>query len=115
MPASSSAEHTFRGATANTEINVPAEPRNGVELEPENATVGSFNGRLRDERLDAHWFLSLGDARNTATAAQCKPCQHTTERWMTRLQFAVGGPKGSRMKSGSSPLGPDRNRGIIIL
>jgi putative transposase len=29
----------------------------------DNAVVESFNGRLRDERLDTHWFLSLEDAR----------------------------------------------------
>ena len=29
----------------------------------DNAFVESFNGRLRDECLDTHWFLSLDDAR----------------------------------------------------
>jgi putative transposase len=29
----------------------------------DNAFVESFNGRLRDECLDTHWFLSLEDAR----------------------------------------------------
>jgi putative transposase len=29
----------------------------------ENAFVESFNGRLRDECLNEHWFLSLADAR----------------------------------------------------
>lgn len=29
----------------------------------DNAFVGSFNGRLREECLNAHWFLSLDDAR----------------------------------------------------
>lgn len=29
----------------------------------ENAFIESFNGRLRDECLNQHWFLSLGDAR----------------------------------------------------
>ena len=28
----------------------------------DNAFVESFNGRLRDECLDTHWFLSLDDA-----------------------------------------------------
>jgi putative transposase len=31
----------------------------------QNAFVESFNGRLRDECLDQHWFMSLGDARGT--------------------------------------------------
>jgi len=29
----------------------------------QNAYVESFNGRLRDERLNANWFTSLSDAR----------------------------------------------------
>lgn len=29
----------------------------------ENAVIGSFNGRLRDECLNAHVFISLRDAR----------------------------------------------------
>jgi putative transposase len=29
----------------------------------DNAFVESFNGRLRDECLNTHWFLSLDDAR----------------------------------------------------
>jgi len=31
----------------------------------ENAFIESFNGRLRDECLNQHWFLSLNDARRT--------------------------------------------------
>ena len=31
----------------------------------ENAFAESFNGRLRDECLNQHWFLSLADARRT--------------------------------------------------
>ena len=44
--------------------------RNGVELKliqpgkpNQNAYVESFNGRLRDERLNEHWFTSLTHAR----------------------------------------------------
>jgi putative transposase len=29
----------------------------------ENAFVESFNGKLRGERLNQHWFVSLDDAR----------------------------------------------------
>jgi putative transposase len=46
--------------------------RHGIELhfiEPgkpnQNAYVESFNGRLRDECLNEHWFMSLGQARHT--------------------------------------------------
>ncbi len=31
----------------------------------QNAYIESFNGRLRDECLNEHWFLSLADARRT--------------------------------------------------
>ena len=34
----------------------------------QNAYVESFQGRLRDECLDRHWFLGLGDARHTVEA-----------------------------------------------
>ena len=44
--------------------------RNGIELrliEPgkpnQNAYIESFNGRLRDECLNEHWFTSLAHAR----------------------------------------------------
>ena len=34
----------------------------------QNAFVESFQGRLRDECLDRHWFVSLADARHTVEA-----------------------------------------------
>lgn len=34
----------------------------------ENAYIESFNGRLRDECLNVHWFLSLADARRQIDA-----------------------------------------------
>ncbi len=34
----------------------------------DNAFVESFNGRFRDECLNAHWFLSLDDARGRIEA-----------------------------------------------
>lgn len=34
----------------------------------DNAFVESFNGRLREECLNAHWFLSLDDARDKIEA-----------------------------------------------
>jgi putative transposase len=36
----------------------------------QNAFVESFNGRVRDECLNQHWFLSLADARRTLAAYQ---------------------------------------------
>ena len=34
----------------------------------DNAFVESFNGRLREECLNAHWFLSLADAKDKIEA-----------------------------------------------
>lgn len=34
----------------------------------QNAFIESFNGRMRDECLNEHWFLSLGEARKTIEA-----------------------------------------------
>jgi putative transposase len=34
----------------------------------QNAFIESFNGRLRDECLQRHWFVSLADARHTIEA-----------------------------------------------
>lgn len=34
----------------------------------QNAFIESFNGRLRDECLNEHWFLGLADARQTVEA-----------------------------------------------
>ena len=53
--------------------------RNGVALrliEPgkpnQNAYVESFNGRLRDECLNEHWFTSLAHARTVIEAWRCE-------------------------------------------
>jgi hypothetical protein len=43
----------------------------------DNAFVESFNGRLREECLDAHWFTSLGEARTgrgTSTSSSIRQC-----------------------------------------
>ncbi len=34
----------------------------------DNAVIESFNGRLRDERSNQHWFLSLDEARAVTQA-----------------------------------------------
>ena len=48
---------------------------NGVKLDfsrpgtpTDNALIESFNGRLRDECLNQHWFLSLDEARAVTEA-----------------------------------------------
>lgn len=52
----------------------------------------SFNGRLRDECLNANWFLSLADARSKIEAwrrqyNESRP--HTALGWLTPQEFAL--------------------------
>lgn len=70
----------------------------GVELDfsrpgrpIDNAKIESFNGRLREECLNAHWFLSLEDARRKIEAwrtfyNEVRP--HTALNWLTPTEFA---------------------------
>ena len=72
---------------------------NGVTLDfsrpgkpTDNAFVESFNSRLRDECLNAHWFLSLADARAKIEAwrrdyNESRP--HTSLGWMTSVEYAA--------------------------
>src|SRR3984893_2377831 len=72
---------------------------NGVTLDfsrpgkpTDNAFVESFNGRLRDECLNAHWFLSLADAKSKIEAwrrqyNESRP--HTVLGWLTPQEFAL--------------------------
>ena len=71
---------------------------NGVEIDfsrpgtpTDNAKNESFNGRLREECLNAHWFLSLADARRKIEAwreyyNEARP--HSALQWMTPAEFA---------------------------
>ena len=71
---------------------------NGVELDfsrpgkpTDNAKIESFNGRLREECLNAHWFLSLDDAKRKIEAwrryyNEVRP--HTALAWKTPAEFA---------------------------
>ncbi len=44
-------------------------PRRNKAAKPtDNARVESFNGRLRQECLNAHWFLSMDDVRDEIAA-----------------------------------------------
>lgn len=57
----------------------------------DNAKIESFNGRLREECLNAHWFLSLDDARRKIEAwrafyNEVRP--HTALKWLTPSEFA---------------------------
>lgn len=70
----------------------------GVELDfsrpgkpTDNAKVESFNGRFREECLNAHWFLSLEDAKGKIEAwrryyNEDRP--HSAQGWMTPAEFA---------------------------
>ncbi len=72
---------------------------NGVRLDfsrpgkpTDNAFIESFNGRLRDECLNVHWFLSLADARGKIEAWRqhynaSRP--HTSLGWMTPSEYAA--------------------------
>jgi len=74
----------------------------GVELDfsragrpIDNAKVESFNGRFQEECLNAHWFLSLGDARRKiegwrAFYNEARP--QTALSWLTPAGF----PRRSR-------------------
>jgi hypothetical protein len=46
----------------------------------QNAYVESFNGRLRDECLNEHWFMSLGQARATIETSLGLQCRPTSQR-----------------------------------
>jgi putative transposase len=57
----------------------------------DNAKIESFNARLREECLNAHWFLSLEDARRKIEAwrafyNEVRP--HTALKWLTPAEFA---------------------------
>lgn len=62
----------------------PGKPR-------DNAYIESFNGRLREECLNTHWFLSLEDARDKIEAwrqdyNESRP--HTSLGYLTPLEFS---------------------------
>ena len=71
---------------------------NGVGLDfsrrgtpTDNAVVESFNGRLRQECLNEHWFLSLADARSKISEWRTfynEDRRHTALAWKTPAEFA---------------------------
>ena len=57
----------------------------------QNAYVESFNGRLRDECLDAHWFTNLSDARRkieTWRHDYNEERPHSSLNYMSPIEFA---------------------------
>jgi putative transposase len=71
----------------------------GVEIDfsrpgkpTDNATIESFNGRLRQECLNEHWFMSLDDAKRKIEAwrthyNESRP--HSALDWRTPRDFAL--------------------------
>jgi putative transposase len=56
------------------------------------AFVDSFNGRLRDECLNSHWFLNLGDARRKVRAwvkDDNEQRSHSSLGYLTPIEFAA--------------------------
>ena len=72
---------------------------NGVTLDfsrpgkpTDNALIKSFNGRLRNECLNANWFLSLADARSkieTWRRQYNESCPHTAPGRLTHHEFTL--------------------------
>ncbi|GAB2897246.1 hypothetical protein GCM10027202_26290 [Microvirgula curvata] len=61
----------------------------------DNAFIESFNGSLRDECLNVHWFLSLADARDKI------------ERWRQDYnEFRPHSSLGDRTDSQRVPASP---------
>jgi len=70
----------------------------GVELDfsrpgtpTDNAKVESFNGRFRQECLNAHWFLSLADAQSKIDDWRTyynEDRPHSALQWVTPAEFA---------------------------
>jgi putative transposase len=71
---------------------------NGVELAfsrpgkpTDNAHIEAFNGRLRQECLNQHWFMSLADARAKIEVwrlAYSETRPHGALDWATPAEFA---------------------------
>jgi putative transposase len=64
----------------------------------DNALVESFNGRLRDECLNANWFLSLDDAKRKIEAwrehyNESRP--HTALGYVPPREFAQQAPRNA--------------------
>ena len=88
----------------------------------DNAFIESFNGKFRAECLNAHWFMSLDDARRkcdhtTRSATKSRSSSSTDQRHSARPDRATlekaqhGGPRigsGSALASTLGVSGPKR-------
>lgn len=80
------------------DLSRPREP-------PDNAMVESFNGRLRQECLNQHWFLSLEDAKAKIEAwrrdyNEVRP--HSALDWRTPHEFGLQAGLQSNPVAGKS-------------
>jgi putative transposase len=62
----------------------------------DNATVESFNGKFREECLNAHWFESIDDAKEKIDAWRWDYNEHRPHRSLKGLT-----PREFAMKAGS--------------
>ena len=74
----------------------------------QNAFIESFNGKMRDECLNEHWFMSLGEARETIEAwrrdyNEVRP--HSSLGNRTPQEFAGA---GAALRSPTAPFEPPR-------
>lgn len=86
---------------------------NGIELDfsrpgkpTDNAKVESFNGRFRSECLNAHWFLSLDDAKRKIEAwrqyyNEVRP--HSALKWATPAEYARWMRKAAQSHASTEP------------
>ena len=93
---------------------------NGVELDfsragtpTDNAKVESFNGRFRRECLNAHWFLSLDDAKRKIEAwrqyyNEIRP--HSALNWATPAEYARRMRKAAQSHASTEPEIPKSGR-----
>ena len=74
----------------------------------QNGHVESFNGRLRDECLNANWFLNLADARRKIEAWRMEynaERPHSSLAYRTPEEYAKG-LLGAHQQDGRHPTGP---------
>jgi transposase InsO family protein len=59
----------------------------------QNTNAESFNGRLRDECLNANWFTSLSDARQKIESWRQTSCQGNPSGSLLAPCFELPGPR----------------------
>jgi len=74
----------------------------------QNAYIESFNGRLRDECLNEHWFTSLSHAKVVIEAWRR---EHNEERPKKSLGGLTPSAYARQLAAKSATLTPDSNSG----